>query len=90
MSEFTIINTAELSQEERRQKAIEQLKMLIEARSHKAASTDRYIRMYGQCKPIEQLQMLQRHLKRTIDSIWEMRIQLAHLENTPPRAAVNV
>lgn len=90
MGQFVITDLSGQPQEVRHHKEIEQLKDLIRAREQKAQSTERYLRMFGRCKPIGTVQMLQRHLQRTIDSIWDMRCQLADMENTPPRTAIDV
>lgn len=84
MEDFIITDMSGEPKEVRRRKEIEQLKNLIRAREQKAQSTERFIRIFGKCKPIETVQILQRHLQRTIDSVWEMRCELAALENPPP------
>lgn len=84
MENYVITDACTLSAESRRQKEIEQLKALISARRQKAQATERYLRMFGECMPLEKLQMLQRHLKRTIDSLWDMHCELGHLKYPPP------
>lgn len=73
MEQFTVINMSTLSPEVRRQKEIEQLKLMIDGHSHNAQSTERYIRMYRNCLSEARLVSLQCHLRRLIDEVVRMR-----------------
>lgn len=86
MKTIAVTNARTLPMEVRRQKELEQLRNLIRAREERAQSTERYLRMFGKCMTAERVQMLQRHLHRTIDSIWSMRCDLEALQY-PPRCS---
>lgn len=68
----------------RREKQIAQLEAMIRVRERNAQTVERYLRLFGHCKPLEWVQLRQQHLKRTIDSVWEMRAELDGLKTPPP------
>lgn len=89
MNTMTVTDARTLPTEVRRQKEAEQLRSLIRTQEEKAQSTERYLRMFGRCMTAERVQMLQRHLQRTIESIWSMRCDLEALQ-CPPGAVADL
>lgn len=83
MNTMTVTDARMLPLIVRRQKEAEQLRSMIAAREGQARSTERYLRMFGRRMTAERVQMLRRHLHRTVESIWRMRADLMALESPP-------
>ncbi len=90
MTETRVRSTAGWSADRRREFQITQLQSLIRAREEKAQSTERYIALFKDCFSESKLRMLQQHLCRTIESIWEMRKELGNLESPPPCSVADI